>query len=228
MTHTFGQRRQRHRILSHISAALMDVREKDPGKDVPSEWTYGRATGHLGSEERTTLFIERCEGYKAMVVRISSEMELPAVISATVRALGLKSIAVPSGLDDAWLGDLRADTGIQVLSDSPQLGKETLDAVDGVLTACAGAIAETGTILLDHSDDQGRRIISLLPESHICVVQAEAIFGGVPEAVSHLKPALAAGRPVTWVSGPSATVDIEFARVEGVHGPHRLFVLVVG
>ena len=113
-------------------------------------------------------------------------------------------------------------------ADSPQLSPTELDAVDTALTGCALAIAETGTIVLDGGARSGRRALTLVPDYHLCVVEAATIVAGVPDAVAALAPVAAEGRPITLVSGPSATSDIELERVEGVHGPRTLDVLVVG
>ena len=113
--------------------------------------------------------------------------------------------------------------GAAVTVDDPPLSYADLDALDGVVTGCAIAIAETGTIVLDAGPDQGRRAISLLPDLHVCVVMAGQVVGSVPEALARLDPT----RPQTWISGPSATSDIELQRVEGVHGPRTLDVVLV-
>ena len=107
------------------------------------------------------------------------------------------------------------------------LGARELDALDGVVTGCALGIAETGTIVLDGAEASGRRALTLVPDLHLCVVHEEQIVASVPDAVDRLAEAARAGRPITLVSGPSATSDIELDRVEGVHGPRRLEVLVV-
>ena len=117
--------------------------------------------------------------------------------------------------------------GVEVVIDDPVLSPRALDGLDGVLTGCALAIAETGTIVLDGGERSGRRALTLVPDWHVCVVEAGAIVAGVPDAVAALAPAAAEGRPITLVSGPSATSDIELDRVEGVHGPRTLDVVVV-
>jgi L-lactate dehydrogenase complex protein LldG len=130
-------------------------------------------------------------------------------------------VLVPPGLDEEWL----AATGVARVADRAESTPEELDRVDSVVTACAVAIAETGTIVLDGSPDQGRRRITLVPDHHICVVRVPAqVVSSVPLALERLDPA----RPLTWISGPSATSDIELDRVEGVHGPRTLEVILVG
>jgi L-lactate dehydrogenase complex protein LldG len=144
---------------------------------------------------------------------------LAATIGEALATRGARRIAVPAGLDRAWL----AKTAVDEVSDDPPLSHTELDGLDGVITACAVAIAETGTIVLDAALDQGRRALSLLPDYHLCVVRAEHIVGSVAEALPRLDPR----RPLTWISGPSATSDIELERVEGVHGPRTLEVVIV-
>jgi L-lactate dehydrogenase complex protein LldG len=116
--------------------------------------------------------------------------------------------------------------GLQLLHDE-DLSNDRIANADGVLTLCAAAIAETGTIVLDHGAGQGRRALTLLPDYHLCLVEAARIVGVVPEAVTRTEAAVKAGRPLTFISGPSATSDIELNRVEGVHGPRTLDVLIL-
>lgn len=110
--------------------------------------------------------------------------------------------------------------------DDPPLDRMVLNEIDAVVTAAAVGVAETGTIILDHAPDQGRRALTLVPDTHLVVVRAEQVVSDVPEAVGRLGASVAAGSPLTWISGPSATSDIELSRVEGVHGPRKLLVIL--
>src|SRR5262249_31862137 len=130
---------------------------------------------------------------------------------------GAGGIVAPPGLELTGL-----PAGTEVVADDG-LSPAALDAMDGVVTGAAVAIAETGTIVLDGSPDQGRRALSLVPDYHLCVVRAHQVVGLVPEALARLDP----GRALTWISGPSATSDIELDRVQGVHGPRTLDVILV-
>jgi L-lactate dehydrogenase complex protein LldG len=132
-------------------------------------------------------------------------------------------VAVPPG----GPGTDVAIAGVEVVVDDPPLSPRQLDGLDGVLTGCALGIAETGTIVLDGGARSGRRALTLVPDYHLCIVEAATIVAGVPDGVAALAAAAAEGRPITLVSGPSATSDIELDRVEGVHGPRTLDVLVV-
>ena len=131
-------------------------------------------------------------------------------------------VVVPSGLD----GVLRAAVSHPVVDE--ELSAAELDTVDAVLTTACVGIAETGTIVLDHGPGQGRRALTLVPDRHVCVVHADQVVPDVPDAMARLATSVARGRPLTWVSGPSATSDIELTRVEGVHGPRVLHVVLVG
>ncbi len=167
------------------------------------------------------LFVERVSDYRA-TVRRTTEAALPAAIAAVLAGHGASRIVVPAGIPATW-SSATGGAGAEGITDDPPLSHAELDRLDGVLTGCAVAIAETGTIVLDGGPGQGRRALSLLPDLHVCVVRAGQVVGTVPEALARLDPT----RPQTWISGPSATSDIELQRVEGVHGPRRLEVIVV-
>ncbi|MEA2549136.1 MAG: L-lactate dehydrogenase complex protein LldG, partial [Chloroflexota bacterium] len=168
--------------------------------------------------DRIALFVDRVDDYRATIERTTAA-NLPSVIAATLGANGAHRIAVPAGVPAAWL----AGSSVERVADEPPLTHAQLDALDGSISGCAVAIAETGTIVLDGGPDQGRRALSLLPDLHVCIVRVDQVVGSVPEALARLDPR----RPQTWISGPSATSDIELQRVEGVHGPRRLAVLLV-
>ncbi len=164
------------------------------------------------------LFVERVSDYRATVHR-TTVAELSASIAAVLAKRPARRVATPAGIPDGWL----AGVDVELVGDDPPLSFGDLDQLDGVITGCAVAIAETGTIILDGRAGQGRRALSLLPDLHVCVVMASQVVGSVPEALARLEPT----RPQTWISGPSATSDIELQRVEGVHGPRRLDVVFV-
>jgi len=213
----------RQKIFESIRAALTDVTEKDPALDVPIPWEYGRPTA---VENPLELFIDRLIDYKATVLEAHSEQEIGALIARALADVSAPHCAVPAGLDSAWCAAAEA-AGVQIRRDDPPLSKWELDKIEAVVTAASVAMAETGTIALDHRADQGRRILSLLPDTHICVVRKDQITTDVPEAMKLLAPAIREGRPITTISGPSATSDIELSRVEGVHGPRNLYVIIM-
>ncbi|MFJ8741847.1 lactate utilization protein C [Embleya sp. NPDC127516] len=165
-------------------------------------------------------FAERVADYEAAVLRAHDAHDLLLGTSELLRRAGVTRLVVPRGRRLSWLARL----GVDLVVDSPELSRDTLGEIDAVATGCALAIAETGTIVLDAGPDQGRRVLTLLPDYHLCVVRADQIVGTVPEAIARLDPR----RPQTWISGPSATSDIELRRVEGVHGPRTLHVVVIG
>jgi L-lactate dehydrogenase complex protein LldG len=164
-------------------------------------------------------FCERVAEYRATVTRIRAG-DLAGTVARVAGERGARRIAVPPGGPEAL-------PGLEVVVDDPPLSPQALDRLDGVLTGCALAIADTGTIVLDGGERSGRRALTLVPDWHVCVVDAGTIVPGVPDAVAALADAARDGRPITLVSGPSATSDIELDRVEGVHGPRNLNVLVL-
>jgi L-lactate dehydrogenase complex protein LldG len=172
----------------------------------------------LDHDALVDLFAERVSEYRATVQRSTPE-ELANVIGAVLDRWGARRIVVPAGVPAHWL----SATGVNAVADDPPLSHDQLDALDGVITSCAAGIAESGTIVLDATAGQGRRALSLLPDRHLCVIHAEQVVRDVPDALPVLNPR----RPLTWISGPSATSDIELQRVEGVHGPRVLDVIIV-
>jgi len=206
----------RERILGRVRRALADT----PGDDTPIERAYLREHGDRDVEQTVELLAENLADYRAIVHRCTSA-DLPATLAGMLAARGAKTVLVPPGLEPAWLAD--ADT--EQIPDRAESTPHELDRIDSVVTACAVAVAETGTIVLDGGPDQGRRRITLVPDHHICVVRVpDQVVSSVPQALERLDPV----RPLTWISGPSATSDIELDRVEGVHGPRTLEVVLVG
>lgn len=166
-------------------------------------------------------FADYASEYRATVTRCL-ESDLPQTLS---RLFGPERVILPPGLPFARLPD-RLPDGIDTMLDSGQDHRE-LSRFDAVITGCRVAIAETGTVVLDHGPGQGRRALTLIPDHHVCVVFEHQVTGTVAESVGVLQAAVTAGRPLTWISGPSATSDIELSRVEGVHGPRRLDIVIV-
>jgi L-lactate dehydrogenase complex protein LldG len=208
---SFDRAGARAEVLDRIRAALADHPAAAP---IPRD--YERSLP--GSVDLAALFVDRVDDYRATVQRATAA-ELPGVIAASLTSHHARRVAAPAGVPDAWF----AATDVERVPDDPPLSHADLDALDGTITGCAVAIAETGTIVLDAGPDQGRRVLSLLPDLHICIVRLDQVVGSVPEALARLDPR----RPQTWISGPSATSDIELQRVEGVHGPRRLAVILV-
>jgi L-lactate dehydrogenase complex protein LldG len=194
-------------ILARVRAAL------GPSPAIPEIPRAYRAAGSITTAGSVDLFCERVAEYRATVHRVAV-----ADVPATLRAvLGEgRRVGVPAGFPDV---------GIEVVEDAP-LTLEELDSLDAVVTGSALAIADTGTIVLDAGPHSGRRALTLVPDHHVCIVEARAVVPSVPDAVARLAEAAAQGRPITFVSGPSATSDIELDRVEGVHGPRVLDVIV--
>jgi len=193
----------RDEILARVRAALAGVESYDDVVKAP--------VGRPFEGDLVELFVERVRDYRA-VVETCAAADLPAVLARALPA-GAR-VVVPAGL--------ALDVPGAVVDDGFTAAE--LDTCDAVVTAARLGIAETGTIVLDHTADQGRRAITLVPDVHVCVVRRDQVVADVPDAVALLDPA----RPQTWISGPSATSDIELDRVEGVHGPRTLHVIVVG
>ncbi len=210
----------RDEVLRRVRAATTDVTDADPAQDSPIDWIYGRA---LPTDDVLADFIEKVIDYGATVTRCTADDVARAVADALAR-LGAASVVLPPGLPESWAEAI--GSGVGVLRDDPPLGNADLDVVDAVVTTAAVAMADSGTIALDHTEGQGRRVLSLLPDRHVCVVRADQVVSDVPEGLAVLGPAMRRGRPVTWLSGGSATSDIELTRVEGVHGPRHLAVIL--
>jgi len=207
-------------VLARIRTALGPGAAPGPGTGPEIPRGYAVHGAHPpGDPALLDLLAERLQDYRATVRRCSTA-HVGATVAAALRARGARRIAVPAALDVLWLLDWDGEA----LRDSPEhpLAVAALDAVDGVVTGCAVAIAETGTLALDGAADCGRRAVTLVPDYHLVVVRADQVVASVPEGLARLDP----HRPITLVSGPSATSDIELDRVEGVHGPRTLEVIL--
>ncbi|MDC5697081.1 lactate utilization protein C [Intrasporangium calvum] len=206
-------------ILARVRGAVADI--TTPAGQRPA--AAARDSGGQSDEGTLELFSERVADYRATVVRAAAG-DVPATIADALAQLGCQSVVVPSGLDAAWTASL--GDAVTVLPEAEATSHAQLDAVDAVVTAARVGIAVTGTIVLDHGPDQGRRELTLVPDTHVCVIGADQVVPDVPDAVARLRPAAGAAQPLTWISGPSATSDIELNRVEGVHGPRNLVVII--
>jgi L-lactate dehydrogenase complex protein LldG len=237
----------RELILGRVRAAIADVPAQEAlafdRDDAEPDARYARV-GELDAAARLALFVERCSDYKATVTVCADD---PGAIAEAVAAAcarhDARRLLVPEGLDGRWLparagqdagGHVapkdvdrrRPSAGIEVVVDDPSLGWHELADLDGVITGCELGIAVTGTVALATGPAQARRAATLLPDLHVCVVRGAQIVETVPEAMTRLAAPIAAGRAITFISGPSATSDIELKRVEGVHGPRRLELIV--
>lgn len=210
-------------ILKKIQKALENVPDSEKPEDVPVERSY-RQKGKRAKNEIVSLFAERIGEYKTTVKRIN-QSELKAAIDESCREKKVEHLAVADGFPPEWLPD-----SITPHYDSPEtpLSYAELDQADGVITRCALAVAQTGTVILDAGKGQGRRVLTLLPDYHLCIVTEDQIVELVPEGFAHIESSVNnEGRPITFISGPSATSDIELNRVEGVHGPRKLEILII-
>jgi L-lactate dehydrogenase complex protein LldG len=201
----------REEVLARIRTAL------GAGDGAPDEVPRAyRTSAGLAGPALIALLTERLRDYGTSVRRCAPD-EVPAAARQALAERGARRVVLPAGLD------LTGPDGVTLISDDA-LSPGALDAADGVVTTAALAIAETGTIVLDGGPGQGRRTLSLIPDYHLCIVRTDQIVAIVPEALGRLDPA----RPQTWISGPSATSDIELDRVQGVHGPRTLEVILAG
>jgi L-lactate dehydrogenase complex protein LldG len=215
----------RDQVLARIRDALAGTPRAD--LDVPRTY-HGISATPPGDPALVDLLADRLEDYKAGVHRAAGS-DLPAALARALAAGFARRetlagrparprVVVPTGLDPTWL----ASADVDIVTDDA-LDTAHLDGCDAVVTGATVAVAETGTIILDGAPDQGRRALTLVPDVHVCVVHTHQIVAGVPDAMPRLDPT----RPLTWISGPSATSDIELDRVEGVHGPRILEVVLV-
>jgi L-lactate dehydrogenase complex protein LldG len=196
----------RAEMLDRIASAIAGA----TSVDVPRAY---RRRGTLDPAETIDRFCERVDDYRAEVRRVNA-MEIESVVQELCAERGLSRLAIPPELP--W-----RPAGVELVEDHGLSARE-LDGVDGAFTGCSAAVAETGTIVLTGGEYEGRRALTLVPDLHICVVRESQVCELLPEALEQLEPT----RPITFVSGPSATSDIELSRVEGVHGPRTLVVLV--
>lgn len=211
----------REDVLGRIRSALRDVPREETGESFPVPRDYRRHREH--PEGDVARFGERVADYKATVEHVPSDA-VAAAVAAALRRVDATRVGVPAGLPAEWAP--AGDGSVTLVTDTAgePLSVADLDALDAVVTGSTVGIAETGTIVLESGALCGRRALTLVPDVHVCVVRAEDVVDDVPAAVARLRP----DRPLTWVSGPSATSDIELDRVEGVHGPRTLHVIVVG
>ncbi|MEO8091429.1 MAG: LUD domain-containing protein [bacterium] len=205
-------------VLERVRAALASASPANSHEGVPRSYRQQ----HEASTDRASLFADRVSDYRATIHRVGSAGEVAAAIAGVSQIEGIRELGVAPGVPEEWLP---ASNVAAVRCPDPSAA--SANRLGGALTGCALAIAETGTIALDGGALSGRRMLTLIPDLHLCVVASDQIVGGLPEAIGALRPAVANGMPITFVSGPSATSDIELHRVEGVHGPRRLHVILL-
>jgi L-lactate dehydrogenase complex protein LldG len=208
--------------VSEARAVVMRRIRDALGSSPPAPAEVPRAYRHAGAPvdfDPVERFVEVVSDYDATVHRVDGAGVVEG-LAAVCAERGAERLVVAPGLAlDGF--------GREIVPDDPPLGPGDLDALDGVITGCAVAIAQTGTIVLDSGPLSGRRALTLVPDLHLCVVRAEQVVPAVPDAIAAVADAVREGRPVTFVSGPSATADIELNRVQGVHGPRTLDVFLV-
>ena len=210
----------REEVLARIAAAHRIAPPPELRyEDISREY---QTTSDSETAQLTELLIDRLVDYRALVRQCSAD-DLAAEIADALADRTAHTVVVPSGLDSSWTADFSGSVLTDGLLAHYQRTVSELDSLGGVITGCAVAIAQTGTLILDGSPGQGRRVLTLIPDYHLCVVFPDQIVADVPQALARLEPT----RPLTMISGPSATSDIELNRVEGVHGPRTLEVIIV-
>lgn len=212
----------REDILARLRSATSDITS-----EIGSRGQVPRIAARAESPGLTLeLFAENVADYRASVIRCGPD-EVGAQVAAALARSGARSVLVPAELEAQWVRPAHG-AGVQLRSDHSEqtdgpASAVELDGIDAVVTAARVGVATTGTIVLDHAGDQGRRALTLVPDQHVCVVRSDQVVHDVPDALPRLDPR----RALTWISGPSATSDIELDRVEGVHGPRTLDVIIV-
>jgi L-lactate dehydrogenase complex protein LldG len=201
----------REEILGRIRGALAD------GEAVPDVPRAYRLRGDASPDAIAARFVARVEETGAAVVASSDPR---SAIAGVLTEHAAQRVVIASDLAPSL-----HPAGVELVEDRGLAAAE-LDALDGAVTTCAVACADTGTIALDGGPGQGRRAITLVPDLHVCVVRRDQLVETVPELFERLEPSARQGRPIVLVTGPSATSDIGFERVEGVHGPRRLVVVL--
>lgn len=214
----------RDEVLRRVRAATATVPSSEPvawepDGDPSSSYLRRREED---SRARRRLFVSRMQEHGARVTEVDSQETIATTIEGICARLRIASAVSPPDLPPHW-----APRGVEVVADAPALDLTALAGTRCLLSGAALAIAETATIVLDGGEAQGRRALSLVPDVHLCVLGTSQLVGGVPEAIERLAPAAGQGRPLTLISGPSATVDIAFERVVGVHGPRTVEVVLV-
>ncbi|OFK27252.1 lactate utilization protein B/C [Corynebacterium sp. HMSC062E11] len=201
-------------ILNRIAAAQKQAGLPDH-VDIPREY---QKEGTLNEEELREMLVDRLEDYKADV-HVTDESGLNSTLVDILKERGCSNVVYAPGMDAGLLDGFEGT----ITPDDNAKDPRELDAVDAVVTESHVTSAQTGTIVLESNETCGRRALTLVPDRHVCIVRKNQIVYGVPEMVSRMNPE----RPATWISGPSATSDIELSRVEGVHGPRDLIVVIV-
>jgi L-lactate dehydrogenase complex protein LldG len=207
----------RSAILARIRSANKGSQDAERQREWASLPRDYRIQGSLNPADRLKLFDERIRHYNGTPFYSSGDIRTDVAKILTDR--GKQTLIVPPDLPGAWLPE-----GFHFIRDE-NLSKDQLNHADGVVTACTLGIALTGTVVLESSATQGRRAITLIPDYHLCVLRKDDVVELVPEAIRRLESIK--NRPLTFFSGPSATVDIEMTRVRGVHGPRTLDILLI-